>query len=366
MIQLLIEKFIKEHKNWEELLSRAPYNLTIRHDDGLVLFKYSQYESDMSLRICQEARGIIFDEETLTPVCVPYFKFFNYGEENAADIDWATAQVQEKVDGSLMKMFFWNGQWRLATNGTIDAFKAVVGDNDTNFGCLFVDALGGLLSYYAMCEVLKVNYCYMFELVHPLSQVVIEYAAPAVYLHGQRNMDTLEEKTPNELPFCLKPKNYGINDLFETLSLVSRLNDGAHEGVVVCDAHYNRIKMKTEEYLAQAKLANVGPLTAKNFARMFLNNNLDDYLAFASEMNKERINQFMEKVKNINVELNSVIEFLNKTEFNSRKDIVFSIKENFNNKLPYFDFAMSFIDKKVHTPMEYITHMHISQLSKIL
>ena len=103
MIELSIKKFIQSNEDWEELLTKDPYNLTIRYDNGMFLLKYSQYESDMSKKICQEARGIIFDEETLKPVCVPYFKFFNYGEEQAAEIDWSTAQVQEKVDGSLMK-----------------------------------------------------------------------------------------------------------------------------------------------------------------------------------------------------------------------------------------------------------------------
>ena len=28
---------------------------------------------------------------------------------------------QEKVDGSLIKVFYYDGEWRVATNGTIDA-----------------------------------------------------------------------------------------------------------------------------------------------------------------------------------------------------------------------------------------------------
>lgn len=43
---LELQKFIKENRNWEELLAAAPYNLNISHKDNLVLFKYSQVDSD--------------------------------------------------------------------------------------------------------------------------------------------------------------------------------------------------------------------------------------------------------------------------------------------------------------------------------
>ena len=34
-----------------------------------------------------------------------FFKFFNYGED-VDTVDWQTASVQEKVDGSLIKYFY--------------------------------------------------------------------------------------------------------------------------------------------------------------------------------------------------------------------------------------------------------------------
>jgi tRNA splicing ligase len=53
--------------------------------------------------VVQECRGLILDESAnWRIVAFPYTKFFNYGEEHAASIDWSTACVQEKLDGSLM------------------------------------------------------------------------------------------------------------------------------------------------------------------------------------------------------------------------------------------------------------------------
>jgi hypothetical protein len=63
------------------------------------MFKYSQQSSDFSNDIVKECRGIILDEDTLEPVSIPYFKFFNVGEPNAAEVDWASAKVLQKIDG---------------------------------------------------------------------------------------------------------------------------------------------------------------------------------------------------------------------------------------------------------------------------
>lgn len=91
-------KFIKEHNNWEEILTNEPYCLKISRDDGFILFKYDQINSDFSLDIVKEARGIILREDTLEIVCFPFTKFFNVDEQYADTIDWNTAQVQEKID----------------------------------------------------------------------------------------------------------------------------------------------------------------------------------------------------------------------------------------------------------------------------
>ena len=106
-----IVDFIKEHENWEDILIREPYFLKISRDSGFILFKYDTIHSDFSLDIVKEARGLILKEDTFEIVCYPFTKFFNVDEENADQIDWNTAQVQEKIDGSLMKVWFYDGRF---------------------------------------------------------------------------------------------------------------------------------------------------------------------------------------------------------------------------------------------------------------
>ena len=122
---LKIQEFIQANDNWEQLLAAAPYNLKISWDDDFVLFKYNQIESDFSQDICKEARGLILDsQDNFKVVRMAFSKFFNLGEAFAAQIDWDTAVSNEKMDGSLMSVWYARGKWHLSTNGTIDAFKA--------------------------------------------------------------------------------------------------------------------------------------------------------------------------------------------------------------------------------------------------
>lgn len=100
-------EFIQNHPNdWEEKLSSDPYNLKISRDGLYVMFKYNQLSSDFSNPIVREARGIIFREDNWKCVRRAFDKFFNYGEPNAAEIDWNTAKVQTKIDGSLISAWF--------------------------------------------------------------------------------------------------------------------------------------------------------------------------------------------------------------------------------------------------------------------
>ena len=120
---LSVEKFIWENENWRELLQDFPYYLSVVDDEKYFLLKYQQTKSDFNNDIVKECRGIIFNTTTLKPVCVPFFKFGNYGESYADEIDWNTAKVQEKIDGSLIKLWYDN-EWHISTNGTIDASNA--------------------------------------------------------------------------------------------------------------------------------------------------------------------------------------------------------------------------------------------------
>ena len=90
--KLNIQQFIEQHADWEKLLQEKPYCISISRDAifgrKLIMFKYSQIDSDFNLKLVRECRGLILDEDTMEVVCHPFEKFGNYGEAYCPEIDW--------------------------------------------------------------------------------------------------------------------------------------------------------------------------------------------------------------------------------------------------------------------------------------
>ena len=245
--------FIKKHQNdWREVLSAPPYNIIIKDGvgkyQGLTLFKYSQFDSDLSRQIVKECRGIILDiEDNFNIVCQPFTKFFNYGEPNAAEIDWSSARVQDKIDGSLIKVWKWKrkNMWVISTNGVINAYDVkttsisetyINADTNTTFGDLFYNKF---IEYTSLAN-LNPNYVYMFELVSPYTQIVVKYPEVDIYHLGTRNNKTQKEVDINI--GVKKPTSYPLHSLDAVLKAAEALNHNNtnkidKEGFVVVDKY---------------------------------------------------------------------------------------------------------------------------------
>lgn len=284
---LKIQEFILAHDNWRELLSAAPYNLKISEDDGFVLFKYNQIASDFREEICKEARGLILDtQDNYRVVRYAFKKFFNIDEGFAAHIDWDTAVASEKIDGSIMSVWYARGQWHLSTNGTINAFKAELAGVGPykNFGELFESVLP--LSTFVGNR--YEPYCLTFELVSPYNKIVIDYPETKVYLLSARNMlsedlhETPAVETVAKELNVARPKFYYMNDEAGFRKLVEDMPEG-HEGVVVHDQYSERVKIKTLLYFQMHKAKNNGVITLERIVDLIRANDHYEFLSYFPE-----------------------------------------------------------------------------------
>ena len=71
-------------------------------------------ESNLSVRMWSRSPVLILDRGSWNVVAMPFKKFFNYGEKDADRIDWGSAKVYEKLDGSLLTLYFHSGEWHVA------------------------------------------------------------------------------------------------------------------------------------------------------------------------------------------------------------------------------------------------------------
>ena len=287
--------FCAEHDNWRELLTQEPYNLKISEDGPYIMFKYNQLSSDFTNPIVQEARGIIFRKDDWShPVCWGFNKFGNWGENYVPEIDWSTAFVSEKIDGSLIKVW-WDGDWKISTNGTIDAFKAELGDVKYNsFGTYFCDTI---YNYYDRFNEftggLDEDKTYMFELVGPYNRVVIPYDEPAIYFLGARNKYTGEEFNCSlEIAGALGMARFILPLQCELSSLEACVEAASalgwdDEGFVVCDAQFNRVKIKSPAYVMAHYARNNNVINRKHLIKVILSGETEEFLCYASDYKEE-------------------------------------------------------------------------------
>lgn len=312
--KLLLSRGISDFDSVKNIFI-TEYGISVKESErypSLYLLMYT-IKTKWSDPVAYECRGIILEKETNKVVCYPFNKFFNHGEKYASDIDWKTASAQEKLDGSLLKLFYYTpigeeGQWILSTNGTIDArnksnraksfydyfiealpiLSENVETNETNRNNKTVvenqtgsssKAIYSNNKFYNDYDKLDKNNTYMFELIHPENIIVINYKCPPKLYHiGTRNNITFQEinimntsiyirnqlieKTKifsfnsindiNDKPSVdhLQSSNEVLNYIKEFLITMST----TQEGFVVSDSSFNRIKIKSNSYVERHHL----------------------------------------------------------------------------------------------------------------
>lgn len=324
---------MNKEENWEEVLQQSPYFINIKKEDDYVLLKYNQLFSDFSNEIVRECRGAIFRKQGGRWVCVcrAFNKFGNFGESYAPKINWENAAVMEKIDGSLIKLFYDDEKWHIATNGQIDAFKISINDEGLTFGDLVFKALGGQEQFSKLTYLLDHNFTYMFELVSPITQVVIPYPNTELYYLGARDMITMREDRLKDNSIMDKfgikqPKYYAtIHDIDECIRNANEMGKD-NEGFVVVDDCYNRIKVKSPEYLRAARLNNNNRITIKRIVEMMREEQLDDFIAYCPQ-HEEMVNKVIGALKEMEEECVKEWEEVKEFARKEKKEFVSIVKD---------------------------------------
>jgi len=284
-------------------------------------------------------------------VCVPFYKFGNYGESYADNIDWATAKVEEKIDGSLIKVWNYDGKWIVSTNGTIFAHKANIGsdsDNEiktdityNNFGDLFDEAV-----FKTGLDINSLNpqYTYMFELVSPYNRIVVPYESIDLYHIGTRDNISLKELDVDI--GIKKPKTYQCNNLNDLIEMASKLRY-CEEGYVVRDANYKRIKVKSPAYVSVSHL--ITGLNEKRLLELLRTNEAGEFLTYFPEY-QPYIDDLKDKIDCLAEYLDSIIqEKIVPIQYETRKEFA-----EMATKTKYPAFFFLYFDGKIKTPQEWI------------
>lgn len=283
----------------DEILSRPPFSLKISKEDGYVLYKYNQLFTDMSYRLSRQARGPIVkqtEDGTYRYVCRPFDKFFNHGEPYADQINWRSAVVTEKIDGSLCKTWYDNGAWHVSTNGMINAFDRQVEGTELTWGDLFERAAG--CSVEKLMEGQDPAYTYLFELTTPETRIVVSYPDGICYLARRETATGKEDiKKPEFQNGTVGTLTvFPLRSMHDTVKAVKCFSKD-QEGVVVRDGQGNRLKVKSPAYL-EAAHQRFQTVTEKHIVVFFQHDTLDDLLAY-NPLQADKIDQVTGLIKTL-------------------------------------------------------------------
>lgn len=246
---LKVQTYLRDGASLDDLKAKyAVASVRHPHYPNLVLLKYDQLESPFGEEIVQECRGLILDEANdWSLVCYRFKKFFNYGEGHAAAIDWETARVEEKVDGSLLTTFHYDGMWCVATSGSPSS-AGQVGDFPFTFSTLFWDTFRDL--GYDTSD-MDTNLCYSFELTSQYNRVVVRYTEPSLTLIGVHDPKSCTELDPVvHAPQFKRVKTFSLSSFDEIVASFPTIDPLSQEGYIVVDGKFNRVKMKNPAYVA--------------------------------------------------------------------------------------------------------------------
>ena len=403
MKKLAVQQFIEQHSDWEKLLQEKPYCMTISRDKmfgrNLVMLKYSQIDSDFKNEIVRECRGLILDEDTFEPVCVPFFKFGNYGESYCPEIDWKSCWVGEKLDGSLIKIVRIGNDLLWSTNGTIDAFKAPLAEQigclAKSFGelawlaivdnwraanghdrnvCVDPDVVNGWLR-----NLLEEGHTYMFELTSPYNKVVVSWHETKLNFLGVRDNSTLQETyfSDHMLNKIFNvPKVFPLKSIDDCVKAAEKL-DCNNEGFVVCDKNFNRVKVKSPTYVALHHMRNNGVLSYARGIEIVRGNELDEVLTyfpeFAEHLQKTKADYeaFVAELMDAQAKLDAWIasngfaaqKWLIQSGGEKRKDLAIWIMSNVKK---FSGFAFGYVDEKTKDASEYLKSQTSDKLAIVL
>lgn len=343
---LLVQGYLLNHS-----LNELKEEHGIKHNikEHKISLNYNLLETKEDDPIGKECRGLI-----LTPVnfsgyidpnlvlgqtkimAYPFNRFYNYGQSEADKIDFFHDKTRfyEKMDGTLCILYydFIKDEWCIATRAVSEA-DLFIDKYIYTFRSLFekacLETTG--VHFNDFVSKLEQNLTYMFELTSPINKIVVNYKKYEITLLGIKNNLTGEEQDPinqfNIDCYIPKPQTYSFSTLEDTINFVSSFDPQKHEGLVVCDQHFKRIKIKNPSYVAIHRIVDATTRSPRGLMKIILLEKFDDVMS-----------SLPEHILNEGIELQQKLYILNKQYNIMYNDIINNIKKDKNERK---NFALS-------------------------
>lgn len=317
---------------------------------GLVSLHYTP-RSAMDNYIVSQCRGIILDTlSNWRVIAFPFIRFHDIttpqGRESALEksgtetggvvtgnsfvFDYDNCVIEEKLDGSMMLLYFHAGVWHVASSHRPDA-SGILCNSQSTFADVFWRIFNA--SMYSLPDETHQGITFIFEMTSCDNVIIVRYQDSALTLIGARDLRTMNEidlrdlnvaerynwNTVHSVPFVYNgdPARYALQmangDCRET---------GLCEGFVLRDIHWNRVKVKSSEYIRMSWLfplcTRQQVITKRHLMTVILSNEQRKFREYVPEFAGEL--DYVESVYNtfigtVNVLYADIQQGLNQKEF---------------------------------------------------
>jgi hypothetical protein len=301
-----LDELAKNHGVYARFSTQNPSKFSLNYD---------QLEAKDADPIAQECRGLVLRSENdvasnhviVGPthvLALPMRRFFNYGQGAAApvDLDSPDTRFLEKLDGTLC-ILYWDRdlrKWCVATRSVPDADLMMDGFGGQTFTDLFWKAFAASGGMISQLDYAKGWHTFCFELCTPDNQIVVKYNDFKVYLLAARENDTGHNMDPEPWAKQISVEaapTYKFGSTAEMLDFVSSRNPLAHEGIVVCDKDFNRVKVKNAGYLAYNKIKDSVAKSPRAVLEVILLGKEDDVFPLITERQQAIMIDVKEKLR---------------------------------------------------------------------
>lgn len=237
------QKYIQEN-GLEKLIST--YNLvankSTRHP-SLIQLCYHQLDTPKN-EVTNECRGLILDTaDNFKVVAYPFYRFSDIDDKKEEILDKESVKVYDKLDGSLITLYWYGGEWNVSTKTVPDASGKIMSK-----GVIFRDAFFEEFKNLGYSLPKDINLSYVFE--YQCGQGIVKCQKDDINLLMVRDITTLEELNHIEIAKKLqwgfvKPLEMTLEETKEAVRWIDPL---VSEGYVVCDKNGYRLKIKSPQF----------------------------------------------------------------------------------------------------------------------
>jgi len=299
-IDKIVEKYNLKHKDFGHKFS----------------LKYDQLNTPKN-KYTNECRGLVLSKD-LEVLSMPFYRFSNYSESTRKKMDWESAKIFEKCDGTMIHYYHdpIKDEWCVGTTGSAETIDPV-GNYEFTLGDLFLGVCKELDIDISACQK---GFTYIFELATEYNMVVNKYDGHVIKLLGVRDLNKFEEVDQMGLDFiasqhlnCDRPEQFFFKteqDMLDSLQHVKH-GDVNFEGYVIVDKNFYRLKVKSNKFVIYHQFNGNSNLDEKYYIEtkwrlidIVLNNEIEEVSASFPELE-----ELMLRLKaNLEVELAPIKE----------------------------------------------------------